>query len=211
MNAIADLVPTFLLNAAWQVTAVALVASACARLLREAPARLRHSLWVAALALSVALPLLGLAGTSSVQPTPESVRVFSTESAHEPSDETTRLPRAPVASAPAVSVVEAGSANYFPLARLRRQRRQTLTSAPALPLALAACYLLFLLFRVAALWRAWRRTERLRRSARALEVSSRLGAVAERCRAAFGLRRIEIRTSPTSSSSCRSRSTPSRV
>ncbi|MFN2481253.1 MAG: M56 family metallopeptidase, partial [Pyrinomonadaceae bacterium] len=102
---------------------------------------------------------------------------------------------APVASAPAVSVVEAGSANYFPLARLRRQRRQTLTSAPALPLALAACYLLFLLFRVAALWRAWRRTERLRRSARALEVSSRLGAVAERCRAAFGLRRIEIRCS----------------
>jgi HEAT repeat protein/beta-lactamase regulating signal transducer with metallopeptidase domain len=199
MNRIAELVPTFLLNAAWQIAAVALVASACARLLRDAPARLRHALWVAALTLSVALPLLSLSGSSPSQPTPEAVRVLITETTREPADATARLSRPPAADDRPASLAGAGSADSFPRARLLRQRRQTLTSTPAVTLALAACYLLFLLFRVAALCRAWRRTQRLRRSARAIEISSRLGAVAERCRAAFGLRRIEIRCSPQAS------------
>jgi beta-lactamase regulating signal transducer with metallopeptidase domain/HEAT repeat protein len=198
MNRIAELVPTFLLNAAWQVAAVAAVASVCARCLRDAPARLRHALWVAALTLSVALPLTSLFDASPSQPTPGDVRVRVAEPTREASDETTQPAGPQAADVPAVFVDEVGS-KYFSPARVLRQRRQTLTSTPALPLALAACYLLFLLFRVAALCRAWRRTQSLRRSARALEVSSRLGAVAERCRAAFGLRRIEIRCSPEAS------------
>jgi beta-lactamase regulating signal transducer with metallopeptidase domain len=194
MNRISEAIPTFLLNAAWQVGAVALVASACARCLRDAPALLRHSLWVAALTLSVALPLLSLCTSSSAQPTPEAIHVFPAEPAREAPGAVTQPSRPPAADVPAVSVHEA-STNVFSPARVLRQRRHTLTSPPALPLALAACYLLFLLSRVAVLYRAWQRTQSLRRSALSLEVPSRLAAVAERCRAAFGLRRLDVRCS----------------
>ena len=193
MNRIAELIPTFLLNAAWQVAAFALVASACARLLRDAPARLRHALWVAALTLSVALPLLGLFNSSPARPTPETVRAAPAEPARQAPGATVGLSRPLAADAPADDA--AATTSLSPPARVLRQRRQTLTSAPALPPALAACYLLFLFFRLVTLRRAWRRTRRLRRRAHPPEISSRLDAVAERCRAAFGLRRIEIRCS----------------
>ncbi|HVG28908.1 MAG TPA: M56 family metallopeptidase [Pyrinomonadaceae bacterium] len=199
MNRIAEMLPTFLLNAAWQVAAVALVATACARLLRDAPARLRHGLWVAALLISVALPLLSVYDTSTTPSTPEAAPAIRVERAPETRAAAASTPPAVNTGVPTVTVSAGDDANSFPLARSLRRRRQTLTGAPALPLALAACYLLFLLFRVAALWRAWRRTQGLRRSARALEISSRLGAVAESCRAAFGLRRIEIRCSSEAS------------
>ena len=42
---------TFLANALWQVPAVVVAAALAARLLRRAPARHRHALWLAALAL----------------------------------------------------------------------------------------------------------------------------------------------------------------
>jgi beta-lactamase regulating signal transducer with metallopeptidase domain/HEAT repeat protein len=197
MNRIADLIPTFLLNAAWQIAAVALVAAACARLLRDAPARLRHALWVAALILSVALPLLSLYDSSPTTSTPEATHVVRADRAPETSDATTNVSHAINTVEPTATGGAGDAANVF--SRSLQRRRQTLTTAPALPLALAACYLLFLLFRVAALCRAWRRTESLRRSARAMEISSRLGAVAESCRAAFGLRRIEIRCSAEAS------------
>ena len=60
MNKFLDFAPSFLLNAAWQIAAVALFASVAARLLRHSPARHRHLLWVAALSAAVALPLSGL-------------------------------------------------------------------------------------------------------------------------------------------------------
>src|SRR5262245_7872251 len=49
---------TFLMNAAWQVTLIASAAAFCDWLLRDAPARHRHRLWVAALAFSLCLPAL---------------------------------------------------------------------------------------------------------------------------------------------------------
>ncbi len=51
---------TFLLNSLWQVPVVILAASLGERLLRRGPARLRHALWLAALASCVLLPAASL-------------------------------------------------------------------------------------------------------------------------------------------------------
>ena len=58
MRIAAEYFLSFLLNASWQVALVAVVASFADLLLRRTMARYRHWVWVAALALSLALPLL---------------------------------------------------------------------------------------------------------------------------------------------------------
>src|SRR5882762_6420943 len=62
MTRISELVLNFLLNATWQIPAIMFVASVGARLLKRGPARYRHALWVAALLLSVVLPLWSVFG-----------------------------------------------------------------------------------------------------------------------------------------------------
>ena len=58
MKIAAEYFLSFLLNASWQVALVAVVASFADLLLRRTMARYRHRVWVAALVLSLALPLL---------------------------------------------------------------------------------------------------------------------------------------------------------
>lgn len=60
MTKISDLVLTFVANALWQVTLIAGVAACGAWLLRHAPAKYRHAVWVAALLLSFVLPFSSL-------------------------------------------------------------------------------------------------------------------------------------------------------
>src|SRR5262252_3477814 len=60
MNAAIQLGLDFVINAAWQLIAIALVALAADRLMRGIP-RLRHLIWVAALVISLSLPLLSAA------------------------------------------------------------------------------------------------------------------------------------------------------
>src|SRR5262252_4697708 len=60
MNAAIQLGLDFVINAAWQLVAIALVALAADRLMRGIPRR-RHMIWVAALILSLSLPVLSAA------------------------------------------------------------------------------------------------------------------------------------------------------
>ncbi|HEX7677980.1 MAG TPA: hypothetical protein VF713_07650, partial [Thermoanaerobaculia bacterium] len=53
MDRIAEVIVTFVVNAAWQTAAIALIGIGAARLLRRAPANLRF--WLAALTLVVAV------------------------------------------------------------------------------------------------------------------------------------------------------------
>ena len=55
MGRISEFAMQGLVNAAWQIAAVAIGASICARLLRNAAAGYRHALWVASLMLSLGL------------------------------------------------------------------------------------------------------------------------------------------------------------
>ena len=48
----------FVLNSVWQGTAIFVVAGVASWLLRNAPARYRHTLWIIALVASLIVPLL---------------------------------------------------------------------------------------------------------------------------------------------------------
>jgi beta-lactamase regulating signal transducer with metallopeptidase domain len=66
-------IEVFLLNALWQVPLVVLAASLGERLLRRGPARLRHALWLVALAAGVLIPAASLIpeAPSPLPPIPE--------------------------------------------------------------------------------------------------------------------------------------------
>ena len=51
-----QLVATFILNATWQITAITALAVLCTKLLRKAPSRLSHGVWIAALGACLLIP-----------------------------------------------------------------------------------------------------------------------------------------------------------
>lgn len=185
MDRISEFATAFLLNAAWQVAVVALAAAVCARLLRDAAARYRHALWVAALVLSLALPLWGLLdSTGGVS----HARAGGPDGADRTRGDMTAAPD----SQPAPAVASAAQDGGLVLDRLLQRRRQPVAAAPGLSLALALGYVLFVLWRAGVLWRAWRRAQGFRRSAVEREIPAPLAAVAARCRDTFGLRSVAL-------------------
>jgi len=62
------MITVFVVNAAWQVTVIAIVASICAKPMRNAPASARHAVWVAALVMSVVLPIWSATPRRVVRP-----------------------------------------------------------------------------------------------------------------------------------------------
>src|SRR5262245_14186535 len=58
MVRISEFILNFVLNSAWQIVAIFAVALLVSRLLRNGPARYRHTLWVVAMAASLFVPLL---------------------------------------------------------------------------------------------------------------------------------------------------------
>ena len=61
MNA-SQILVTFLVNAAWQIPVITAIAGVGSKLMRRAPAGYRHLVWVAALGLSLGIPLLSTLG-----------------------------------------------------------------------------------------------------------------------------------------------------
>jgi len=51
-----QLVATFILNATWQITAITALAVLCTKLLRKAPSRFSHGVWIAALGACLLIP-----------------------------------------------------------------------------------------------------------------------------------------------------------
>src|ERR1041384_8029888 len=58
MLRISEFILNFVLNSVWQVTAIFVVAAVASWLLRNGPARYRHTLWMIALIASLVVPLL---------------------------------------------------------------------------------------------------------------------------------------------------------
>src|SRR5690349_6541108 len=80
MRTSSELLLTFLLNAVWQIALIAALASFGAWLLRDAAMRYRHRLWVAALSLSLLVPVVTAVRTlAAISAAPEVVseRVLS--------------------------------------------------------------------------------------------------------------------------------------
>jgi HEAT repeat protein/beta-lactamase regulating signal transducer with metallopeptidase domain len=197
MDGINEFALTFLLNAAWQFTIVALVAAACARLLRQAPARYRHALWVAALVLGIALPLWSQYNLSVASPEARSSSPAATKATPTvlESDATANaIPAQPVQRDNA-NASNARSESVFQLETLLHRRRQMLPGLPPLMFGIVLAYALFLLYRLNALRRAWRETQKIRRSTYARTSPNDLRDVSTRCSALFKLRDVPIRYS----------------
>jgi hypothetical protein len=78
MASVSEFVLNYVVNASWQVVAIVVVAAGASCLLRNGPARYRHMLWLATLALCLVVPLL------SAAPTPSPEKSVFTSSAQTP-------------------------------------------------------------------------------------------------------------------------------
>ncbi|HEX8458623.1 MAG TPA: M56 family metallopeptidase [Pyrinomonadaceae bacterium] len=181
MERISEVALTFLLNAAWQVALVALAAACGARLLRDASARYRHAVWVAALLLSVALPVWSLYNFSA----------DANEAAAQATAATAAMQRGGDAHAATRAAVDnaAGGASesVFSAERLLQRRRRTLPSMPDVALVFVFAYAIFLLYRLYALGRAWRLTCEIRRTAYARALPEGLKEAASVCAQSLGV------------------------
>lgn len=191
MDGINEFALTFLLNATWQITVVALAAAACARLLRNAPARYRHALWVAALVLGIALPAWSQYNFSDASTETHS-------SSHATTTTTVLESDAPVAIT--AQTVQKDNSNVrsesvFQWETLLHRRKQTLPGLPPLMFGIVIAYALFLLYRLNALRRAWNETQKIRRSTYARAIPEEMLDVATRCGALFNLQNVRIRCS----------------
>ena len=186
MSKISEFAMHFLVNAAWQIAVVAIGASICARLLRNAPPRYRHAMWVAAILLCLALPLWGLFDLQPARP------FHVTQQRASALKEPGSIASTPDASMPPVATANSGGLS---LDHLLQRRSRTVPTPPPLAIALGIAYALFALYRLGALWRAWLRARRLKRSACERDLPAVIASVAERCRDAFGLKHISLRFS----------------
>jgi beta-lactamase regulating signal transducer with metallopeptidase domain len=172
MGSIDGVVLTFVLNAFWQVPAVVAAGMLGDLLLRRAPARHRHALWVLVLAACVLLP-----GASLLPGSPSPVA-------------------APARSASTAPVGPAANAVAEPTPEWTRQERPLPRPLPRpVPPVVALAYGLFLLGFAARLGFAGWRTMRLARRSRGAVISEEIAAVVSRCRSALGIGPVELRES----------------
>ena len=186
METISDYATTFLLNAAWQIAVIAVVAAACARPMRRAPARYQHLLWVAALVAS-----LGLPAWSSYDLHP-----IVTDSS---GNNTIRHGLTEVLPSPARSIethtiaVAAGERIEALVGHASsRTQPHTVSYATILTWIVLSLYLLFVAYRGFGLWRAWRHTGRLRRASELRALTAPVQAAAAHCRTALQLGEVDV-------------------
>jgi beta-lactamase regulating signal transducer with metallopeptidase domain len=176
----------YVVNATWQIAAIATVAALGSLLLRNGPARYRHVLWLAALALSVAIPFVTTLPLRTV-PLPNAPLLNATrpaaanQSLQDVSQPKTATPLGRVNSEPDSAV-----------GHLTRRRTQSVSATSQTVLWLAFAYSLLLLWRATRLIRFWMRKETLRRAAEFADLSKEAEAVARRCGATFGIRNVEV-------------------
>lgn len=163
----------FLINALWQAPLIMLVASLCDRLMRNAPARFRHWLWVISLLLCLLLPLSGLTGFKQL-PAP------SLSPAEIIGGENERAER----SAPGAGANGGWRRNILSM------QPAPLTPAPVLMIAVMGCYLMSLLCHLMMFRRAWRRTNEIYDDAYARDIPELMAQAAARCRATFEIGNI---------------------
>jgi HEAT repeat protein/beta-lactamase regulating signal transducer with metallopeptidase domain len=193
MIGITDFAMHCLVNAAWQIAAVVIGASILARLLRNAAPGYRHSLWVATLTLSLALPLWGFLNLQTEHPLSRSERPAV---AQLPSPE--NLSSAPNPTQPLPVILNTETSDVGLKALLRALRRPVLAPA-SLALALSLGYGLFLIYRLGVLIRRWWQAQLFRRAATSRELPALLASVASRCQQVFGLKRVPLLFSASAS------------
>ncbi len=168
MNDISRWIATFLLNAIWQITAIAIVALACTKLLRRMPSRYAHRAWVLAMFACLLIPLTTVLIQHSVGTGIDEAK--GKESVlNEPLNSSTR-----------------GLSLPF------RSVSHPIFLPPLLPRVLLWAFAVLLLHRAGRLlWLAYR-TSRIRQCAYERELPESLSEVAERCLRAFSLSAVPL-------------------
>ena len=174
MRNIIQAVLTFLLNGVWQIAAVALF-SVLGNYLLASVTRYRHVVWVAALALSLLLPLISSAA----------FQTFETSPAVSHADQINQ----PLAIAPAA------------LPELTRPAADSVSSgfhvSGRLAIVLLTAYLLLICYRSAKLINAALKTRRVKMGASELTPEGNLSKIIERCQQEFGVKKVRFLSSPS--------------
>ena len=167
MHAASELIFNFVLNAGWQVVVIFAVAGLASWLLKNGPARYRHTLWVVALIACLVVPLL--TATRFVPEWVSSVQVVPRE--------TTSVQ------------VTAGTtwSEDFGVEHLVTRRTRPVSTTARTALFFTFVYVLVVLLRGITLARFWRRKENLRRTVTRAGLPPEIETVARRCRSIFGV------------------------
>lgn len=173
MKTINEFLLTFLLNAFWLVALIAAAAAFGDWLLRRTLVRYRHFLWVAALGLSLVLPLV------------TSVRQGGSAAA--------ALPPPQIALEP-IAITDINSISSSTSAAVAKSTFQINQSVA---IGLLALYLMFLGYRGVQLFRAWARTQAARRGAIPIEPADRIQAIVASCQQAIGVAKVSVVSSAT--------------
>jgi beta-lactamase regulating signal transducer with metallopeptidase domain len=184
MISVSEAVLNYVVNATWQIAVITLVAALGSVLLKHGPSRYRHILWLAALALCVAVPLLNAAPRATAVPFVTSTS-GTTPSATAPSAVAANQSRSDVPSLD----------SQTPLGRLNTEpdwRIHVVTASSQTTLWLTLAYALFITWRVIRLLRFWRRKEKLRSSASLTALTPVAERAAQRCRSIFKIKNVAV-------------------
>lgn len=173
---------TFLLNAGWQIALIAAVTALCGWLLRETSARYRYWLWVAALLISIGLPVLtasNLFDGNVFSGQPRSQSTVRSTNATSPS---------PFQPSPVDTTTQGQSLLPSPLEEagphIRINKNVTM--------ALIAFYFLFQCYLSLRLLKAWLRARTISRNAYSIEIPDPAQAVIAKCQAAMGVKKVQV-------------------
>lgn len=167
MHAANQLLVTFLLNALWQATLLAIAGWICSRLLRSAPARHVYRLWVGCLLLSLLLPLASLGRPTEILPSFAPMNV----------------------AAAASSTLSSSSFWQAVYVRLFHAR---ISFGSLNAEWFAGLYLLFIFAWLLRFVSSCNKTSRLRRSAYARQLPATIVPIVERCKQVFVLEDVPI-------------------
>jgi TonB family protein len=173
MRTVAQLFLNFLLNAIWQIAAIALAAG-CGNYLLRPLTRFRHVMWVVALTMSLLLPLV----SAFVSLRSESRSAVSQQNVTiEP---VTTVPANIVLSDLPPTTARASSAFHV---------------SQRIAFGLLAAFLILAGYRSARLLRAWIKTRAIRRAALPFAPAENLRSIVQQCQKVFGVSRVRLLSS----------------
>lgn len=170
---ISEFIVNYVLNSAWQIAVIFVVALLASWLLRNGPARYRHCLWILVLMVSLIVPSL-----TATRFVPGFVSGF---------DAIVPLPAVQTSATRSLSDFDDLTFNH-----IAPSRRQTVKLWPRDILLLTFIYAIFICGRGLRLARFWRRQRKLRQAAIEIGLPPEIETAAQRCRSLLGTRSVAI-------------------
>ena len=173
-----EFILNFLVNSAWQITAIWVLAAVGTYLLKNCSAHYRHAVWITALFLCLSAPVI-----TATQVVPALTLNPGFYSASQPPNTTTN-------DEPLVDHTK------------RRSSRVVINTKPQNMQLVAAAYFIFLGLCTLRFVRLWRTKENLRRSVTFTGLTAPIEIALKRCKTAFGIERVRLGRSATARVPC---------